>query len=196
MQTSVFAESVWKSSRPFETVYGADQENMTKPNGGAANATPPFWGGLGSVAAATAATAVVVVRGVAAAGVAAGDQDHSKDDQPNPVIMKKIAETAIHKSFLRFHFEGGSPPFCYHHMRRRGECAWILSNRERFCYSAFSKGQTSPVRTGSRRYAKEMAVSVRRYAGSSSGPQELEPMPLCMKSTFTTVSSMGTSSKS
>ena len=41
---------------------------------------------IGSVAAATAAVIVV----------AAGEENDDKDDQPNPVVVKQIAETVIH----------------------------------------------------------------------------------------------------
>ena len=42
---------------------------------------------LGLSAAATTATAT---------GVAAGDENDGQDDQPNPVVLKQIAQTVVH----------------------------------------------------------------------------------------------------
>ena len=58
---------------------------------------------------ATTATAVAGISGIAvvaasaATAVAAtGDQDQGKNDEPDPVVVKKIAQTVVHITFLRF----------------------------------------------------------------------------------------------
>ncbi len=160
-----------------------------KTEGRCANAQRPlFVTRFGLVtAAATAATIVI----------AAGKENNGKDDQPNPVIVKKIAQAVVHNSFLLTKFGSecrnpAAPPSVIILCRRTEKVYTFCRTKADQC-TDFSNGQTSLTNTGCRRKAWSMGPFTSN-SGSKRGPQELEPMPLSAQSMLTTVSFMGTSS--
>ena len=108
-------------------------------------------GGFVFQMALVATATTVIVAGVAAVvtATAAGEEDDGKNDQPNPVIVEKIAQTVVHNRFLRENSEEQRPnrsfiaPLLSEYAKDGGMCVRFVEKRGETnadCIELTSKG--------------------------------------------------------